>query len=34
MPSEHDPADCLTDIVENTARIALYLAGMDRSTFE
>ena len=30
MPSRHDPADNLADIVENAERIEGYLAGMDR----
>ncbi len=30
MPSRHDPADSLTDIVENAEHIEGYLAGMDR----
>lgn len=34
MPSRHDPADSLADIVENAERIEGYLAGMDRDDFE
>lgn len=37
MPSKayrHDAADCLADIIDNDERIARYLAGMDRATFE
>jgi uncharacterized protein with HEPN domain len=30
LPSRHDPADSLRHIVENAARVARYLAGMDR----
>ena len=30
MPSKHDPADTLADIVENAERIETYLAGIDR----
>jgi len=30
----HDPADSLSDIVENAERIESYLAGMDRTAFE
>lgn len=33
MPSKHDPADSLADIIENAERIESYLAGMDRSAF-
>ncbi len=33
MPSKHDPADSLADIIENAERIEQYLAGMDRDTF-
>lgn len=33
MPSKHDPADSLVDIVENAARVETYLAGMDRAAF-
>jgi uncharacterized protein with HEPN domain len=34
MPSKHDPADCLADIVENAERVESYIAGMDRMAFE
>lgn len=30
MPSRHDPADSLVDVVENADRIEEYVAGMDR----
>lgn len=33
MPSRHDPADSLADIIENAERIEQYLAGMDRAAF-
>ena len=33
MPSRHDPADSLADIVENAERIAHYLDGVDRAAF-
>ncbi len=33
MPSRHDPADCLADIIENADRIERYLAGIDRAAF-
>ena len=33
MPSSHDPADHVADIVENARRIAGYIAGMDRAAF-
>ncbi len=33
MPSRHDPADSLADIIENAERIKKYLAGMDRDAF-
>lgn len=33
MPSRHNPADSLADIVENAERIESYLAGMDRDAF-
>ena len=33
MPSRHDPADGLADIVENAGRVERYLAGMDRDAF-
>lgn len=34
MPSKHDPADSVADIIENVERVEGYLAGMDRQTFE
>jgi uncharacterized protein with HEPN domain len=34
LPSKHDPADSLTDIVENAERIAGYILGMDQASFE
>ena len=34
MPSEHDPAACLRDILDNIARIDTYLAGQDRTALE
>ncbi len=33
MPSRHNPADSLADIVENAERIESYLAGMNRDAF-
>ena len=33
MPSRHDPADSLADIIENAERIEQYLTGMDRAAF-
>ena len=33
MPSRHDPADSLADIIENAERIERYVAGMDRTAF-
>lgn len=33
MPSDHDPAESLADIIENAERIEGYLAGVDRDTF-
>ena len=33
MPSKHDPADILADIIANAERIESYLAGVDRSAF-
>lgn len=32
-PPRHDPADCLTDIVDNAERIERYLGDMDRDAF-
>ena len=34
MPSRHDPADSLRHMIENAERVARYLAGMDRQSFE
>ncbi len=34
MPSRHDPADSLHHIIENAERVARYLVGLDRYTFE
>ncbi len=31
MPSRHDPADSLADIIENADRIEQYLVGTDRA---
>jgi uncharacterized protein with HEPN domain len=33
VPSKHDPADSLADIIENAERIEQYLVGMDRAAF-
>ena len=33
MPSRHDPADSLADLIENAERIESYLVGMDRNAF-
>ncbi len=33
MPSRHDPAESLADIIENAERIETYLAGLDRAGF-
>jgi len=33
VPSRHDPADSLADIIENAERIERYLADMDRDAF-
>ena len=33
MPSRHNVADTLADIIENAERIESYLAGMDRDAF-
>ena len=33
MPSRHDPADNLADLIENADRIETYLGGMDRAAF-
>jgi uncharacterized protein with HEPN domain len=34
LPSKHDPAESLTEMIENAERVETYLAGMDRETFE
>lgn len=34
MPSRHDIASCLADIIENLERIQGYVAGMDREQFK
>jgi len=34
LPSRHDPADSLYHMIENAERVARYLAGMDRQSFE
>lgn len=34
MPSKHDPADCLTDMLDNIERIGAYSAGLSRAAFE
>ena len=34
MPSRHDPADSVADIIENAERVGIYLFGMDRQAFE
>jgi len=33
VPSRHDPAESLIDIIENAERIESYLTGKDRDTF-
>jgi uncharacterized protein with HEPN domain len=33
LPSRHDPADSLADIIENAERIEHYVAGMSRDAF-
>jgi len=33
VPSKHDPADSLADIIENARRIEGYIVGMDRTAF-
>jgi uncharacterized protein with HEPN domain len=33
VPSKHDPADSLADIIENAERIERYLKGVDRDAF-
>jgi uncharacterized protein with HEPN domain len=34
VPSRHDPADCLDDIIENGERIEHYLAAMSRDALD
>jgi uncharacterized protein with HEPN domain len=34
LPSKHNPADSLADILDNTERIEGYVTGMDRFSFE
>jgi uncharacterized protein with HEPN domain len=34
LPSRHDPADSVADIIENAERVESYLAGMARPAFE
>jgi uncharacterized protein with HEPN domain len=34
VPSSHDPATCLADILENIDRIRSYVGTMDRAAFE
>ena len=34
MPSKHDPADSLADIVENAERIEQYVFGLDHLAFK
>lgn len=33
MPSKHDPADCLSDILDNVSRIESYAAGLSKESF-
>lgn len=33
MPSKHDPADCLTAIIENAERIEGYITALGRDGF-
>jgi uncharacterized protein with HEPN domain len=33
VPSEHDPADCLADIIENAERVEEYLGDTGRTAF-
>jgi uncharacterized protein with HEPN domain len=33
VPSRHDPADSLADIIENAERIESYVVGLDRAAF-
>ena len=32
LPSRRNPAESVTDIIENAERVERYLAGMDRAT--
>jgi uncharacterized protein with HEPN domain len=34
VPFEHDPAECLEDVLENIGRIETYVAGCDREKFQ
>jgi uncharacterized protein with HEPN domain len=34
LPSKHNPADSLADVVENAERIEGYIAGMEQSDFD
>jgi uncharacterized protein with HEPN domain len=34
VPSKHDPADCLDDILENILRIESYVLGLSKQQFE
>jgi len=34
VPFEHNPAECLEDVLENIGRIDTYVAGFDREKFE
>lgn len=34
MPSKHDPADCLSDILDNISRVESYAAGLSKQDFE
>jgi uncharacterized protein with HEPN domain len=33
LPSKHDPAECLRDIVDNIGRIDIYVSGRDCQNF-
>jgi uncharacterized protein with HEPN domain len=33
LPSRHDPADSLGHVIENAARVARYLTGLDQRSF-
>jgi uncharacterized protein with HEPN domain len=33
VPSKHNPAESLADIIENFERIETYVVGMDRAAF-